>query len=343
MGRVMDVLAVDNGLEFHGNTLEAGSGRYGIAVLFCPRKKPWFKGKIERFFGTLNTGLLADIKGKTFSNIFLKGDYDPAKHAVITLKTLKTVVEMWIVDIYRQTSMGGSACRRHKRGESASKPVDRYLPPSSLALDAAFSAASTRTLTHKGIEFDSLFYNSPELGVLRDLHGSEITVEVRTYDDELGSLVVVAPDHSTVIRVPAVDTQYASGLSRWQHRVCKKYQRRLLEDDAREVSLLDARRRIKALIEMDMQLTSRSTRTKQQRLLQTSPAAPVHETAESALAAAPVGENTTPQDALGTIPSRVADESATTPHKQPKAVTPRNPLVIPEFSSRINRPQGVRA
>src|SRR5699024_7592053 len=84
---LMDTLVVDNGMEFHGHALEAGAGRFGITIQFCPRKKPWFKGKVERFFGTMNTGLLADLKGKTFSNIFLKGDYDPAKHAVLTLDT----------------------------------------------------------------------------------------------------------------------------------------------------------------------------------------------------------------------------------------------------------------
>lgn len=265
---LMDTLVVDNGMEFHGRALEAGAGRFGITIQFCPRKKPWFKGKVERFFGTMNTGLLAGLKGKTFSNIFLKGDYDPAKHAVLTLDTLRRVVQTWIVDVYHQewhTSLQMTPAEAWRQGMET---VDQYLPPSSMAVESAFSISTTRRLTHKGIEFDCLLYNSAELGRLRELHGDHLPVEVRTHDDDLGSIIVVAPDGKTLIKVPALESEYACGLTRWQHRVCKRYQRRLKEDEAREIKLLDARRRIRALVEADMQLASRKTRSRQQRFVQ---------------------------------------------------------------------------
>lgn len=265
---VMETLAVDNGMEFHGRAMEAGAGRFGITIQFCPRRKPWFKGKVERFFGTLNTGVLVDMKGRTFSSIVLKGDYDPAKHAVMTLDTLRRVLHMWIVDVYHHEVHRGLEMTPAQAWNEGVARIDRYLPPSSIAVDAAFSASSLRRLTHKGIEFDLLLYNCRELGALRELYGSVIEVEVRTYDDDIGSIVVVAPDGKTLIKVPALDIEYAAGLTRWQHKVCKRFQRRLQEDDAREISLLDARNRIRALIEQDMQLTSRKTRNQQQRFLQ---------------------------------------------------------------------------
>ena len=264
---VMELLVVDNGLEFHARALEAGAGRYGIDVQFCPRRKPWYKGKVERFFGTMNTGLLVDMKGKTFSSVVLKGDYDPSKHAVMTLATLRRVLQMWIVDVYHQEVHSGLGLTPQEAWNNGIQQVDRYLPPSSVAMDSAFSASCHRELTHKGIEFDSLLYNSRELGALRELHGSHIKVEVRTCDDDLGHVVVVSPDQVTLIKVPALDTEYAIGLTRWQHKVCKRFQRRLQEDDAREISLLEARQRIRALIEEDMKLGSRKSRKKQQRFM----------------------------------------------------------------------------
>jgi putative transposase len=266
---IMDVLVVDNGMEFHSRALEAGAGRFGITIQFCPRRKPWYKGKVERFFGTLNTGLLVDMKGKTFSSILLKGDYDPAKHAVMTLKTLRRVVHMWVVDIYHQEGHGGLDDRLPSLvwDESVSE-IDRFLPPSSLVLESAFSKSDKRRLTHKGIEFDSLFYNSAELGALRQMHGHEIDVEVRSYDDELGSIVVVEPDGKTLVKVPALDQDYAAGLTRWQHRVCRRYRARVLDEEARQISLLDARNRIRDLIKQDMALGSRKTRKNQQRFVQ---------------------------------------------------------------------------
>lgn len=271
---VMDCLIVDQALEFHSRILEGGASRYGITIEYCPRRKPWYKGKIERYFGTLNTGLLANLQGKTFSSVDLRGDYDPAKHAVITLQTLRRIVQVWIVDIYHQEvhrALGMSPQRawedgmRHGGGDS--QPVDRYLPPSSIEIDSAFSASHKRRLTHKGIEYDSLFYNSAELGELRILWGAEVAVEVRVQDDDLGSIVVVSPDEHTLIKAPALDQQYAASLSRWQHTICKRFKRVSQEDDDREISLLDAKRRIRALIEQDMFTGGRKTRSrvKQQR------------------------------------------------------------------------------
>ena len=275
---IMDVLVVDQAREFHGKILEEGAGRYGITIQYCPRRKPWFKGKIERYFGTLNTGLLSSLQGKTFSSIELRGDYDPAKSAVITLTTLRRMLKIWIVDVYHHDihrSLGmppQKAWEEGIAGVGLSGPVDRFLPPSSIEMDAAFSATDTRKLTHKGIEFDCLFYNSEELGALRCQWGSEIVVEVRVQDDDLGSIVVVAPDGSTIIKVPAVDQQYAANLTRWQHKVCKRFKQRALEDDERDIGLLDAKRRIRALIEADMLSGGRgsksSTRSRQQRFLE---------------------------------------------------------------------------
>ena len=155
-------------------------------------------------------------------------------------------------------------------GAEGGGAVDRYLPPSSIEVESAFSASSKRRLSHKGIEYDCLFYNSAELGYLRENWGSEIAVEVRTQDDDLGSMIVVAPDGQTIIRVPALNQEYAAGLTRWQHAVCKRFQRNQREDDATEISLLDAKSRIRALVEQDI-FSKRKVRTRarQQRFMET--------------------------------------------------------------------------
>lgn len=280
---VMDVLVVDNGMEFHGRALEAGAGRYGINIQFCPRRKPWFKGKVERFFGTINTGLLAAIRGKTFLSVLEKGDYDPARNAVITLATLRKIVETWVVDVYHHSDHRGLGCTPAERwgagmadvdcecSGSCNCSVDRYLPASSIELMAAFSHSVSRVLTHKGIEHDTILYNSADLGALRSLHGERLKVEVRVQTDDLGSIVVVAPDQKTLLKVPAVDQAYAAGLTSWQHAVCKRHRRRLQENDNRQISLLDAKQRIKELIRRDVLAGARTkTRVKQQRFQEVS-------------------------------------------------------------------------
>lgn len=248
---VMDTLVADNGMEFHSGALEGAIGRFGIVLQFCPRRKPWFKGKIERFFRTLNLGLIGNLPGKTFSGIGEKFDYDPAKHAIVGLKTLRQVILTWIVDIYHQKShrgLGMSPATAWKENISA---VNRWLPPSSLSVQAAFSRSVNRRLTHKGIELDGLLYNSDDMRALRELHGSEIAVEVRVIDDDIGSVVIVHPEENEVIRVPALDQVYAAGLTRWQHQVCKRYQRRISDDESQDIPLLEARERIEKALEQE--------------------------------------------------------------------------------------------
>lgn len=269
----MEVLVVDNGLEFHSDALELGCGRLGITIEFCPRRKPWFKGKIERYFGTVNTGLLSDMQGKTFSHAFLKEDYDPARHAVLTLNTLRRVLEIWITDIYHQTIHSALGQSPQQAWQELAPPIDRrMLPASSIEVESAFSRTERRKLTHKGIELDSLLYNSPALGALREQYGSEMLVEVRIRDDDLSGIIVVATDGKTLIPVPALEVEYTTGLTRWQHKVCKRYKRRKADDDGREISLLAARHAIRKLIEEDMLLASPSgTRVREQRFLQSEP------------------------------------------------------------------------
>lgn len=346
---VMELLVVDNGLEFHARALEAGAGRYGIDVQFCPRRKPWYKGKVERYFGTMNTGLLVDLKGKTFSSVVLRGDYDPTKHAVMSLATLRRVLQMWIVDVYHQEVHSGLGMSPQDAWSNGIQQVDRYLPPSSVAMDAAFSASCHRELTHKGIEFDSLLYNSRELGALRHLHGSHIKVEVRSCDDDLGHVVVVSPDQITLIKVPALNPEYALGLTRWQHKVCKRFQRRVQEDDAREISLLEARQRIRALIEEDMRLGSRKSRNAQQRFM--GEAAPATESGASGganqLSADPAAP-AVPAPAMKSSPVPGSKKAAASPSPRSKS-KPETPQAedegddsVPTFTSRKVR-QGVAA
>lgn len=264
----MEVLVVDNAFEFHGNVIRNGAGQFGIDIQFCPRRQPWFKGKIERIFGTMNTGMLSTMPGKTFSNIMEKDDYDSAKHAVIRLSTLHEIIATWIVDVYHQTrhrTLKESPAEAWIKGMQT---VDRWLPESSISIETAFSRREVRRLTHKGIEFDSLFYNSSDLRILRQHHGDNIEVEIRVMDDDLGSLVVVSPAGQQLIRVPALDQCYANGMTRWQHHVCKRYQRRLQDDESKALTLFEAKERIRELIRKDMGLRKKKTRNTQAKFLE---------------------------------------------------------------------------
>lgn len=223
---VMLKLIVDNGLEFHGISLEAVCLALGIDLQFTPRKTPWWKGIVERVIGTMNRNVAHGHPGTTFSNIFDKGDYDPVKHAAITLNTLKLTLNKWIVDDYHQKPHRSlDNISPDKKWTSSINPEEIFVPDNPARLDAILGSVDQRTLTHKGIEYLGMFYNSPDLVGLRRRMGEKLKVEIRVDQGDLGHIHVIAPDSSEIFRVPCLDMDYADGLSSWQHEVCKRYAR----------------------------------------------------------------------------------------------------------------------
>jgi len=82
---VPDLIVVDNGLEFHGNSLESVVFDLGSNLEYCPKYEPRFKGAVERYLGTLNRFFAHQLPGTSLSRFQDRGDYDPQKHALLTL------------------------------------------------------------------------------------------------------------------------------------------------------------------------------------------------------------------------------------------------------------------
>lgn len=222
---IVQKIKVDNGLEFHSEAFEMACCALGIDLEFMPRKKAWYKGHVERFMRTINHGVLHGIKGTTFANIFEKDDYDPAKHAVLTLQQLRWVVNKWIVDLYHE---------RPHRGLDNVSPKNKWMSsisPSEIPLTDDFyrldillgKVYEDKRLTHKGIEINSLLYNSPDLVDLRRKYGETLSVSIRIDEGDLGRLWVQIPDSSDFIEVKALNHEYAKGLSLWQHKIARRY------------------------------------------------------------------------------------------------------------------------
>lgn len=256
---VMHNLVVDGGLEFYSASLERVCLSLNINWIAAPRRTAWFKGKIERFIGTMNRAVAHGVPGTTFSDIFKKGDYDPVKHAVINLATLRQVVRMWITDVYHQQVHRSLQTTPAKMWASSIRPEDINLPDATTQLDVVMGRVESRTLTHKGIEFEGLFYNSPELTELRRKEGANLAVEIRINEDDIGSIYVISPKTSKAYSVPALEQHYAAGISLWQHKVIKNYQRQHSETNHDVHGWLEAKRKISQLI--DESLSRKRART----------------------------------------------------------------------------------
>ena len=264
---VPELVVVDNPPEFHSIHFERACLQIGADIQYAKVLVPWYKGKLERFQGTMNHDLMHGEPGTTFSNILERDDYDPSKHAVVLLSTFREILHKWIVDVYLQTPHRGiQDLPAHKwREETSGLPPP--LPPSAAALDTVLGMTTQRVVFHYGIELEGLKYNSFELGELRRRMGANLRVELTFDPGDLGQINVLDSRTGSYIRVPALDQAYASRLSLWQHKVIRRYTQRQLDGRTDILALAQAKAEIRALVDRDFHRKSTRGRKRHARFL----------------------------------------------------------------------------
>lgn len=260
---VMEQLFVDNGLEFHSISLEKACFAFGVEIVYTPRKTPWFKGKIERFNRTINQGLSHGLAGTTFSNIFDKDDYDPVKHAVITLGTLRLIIHKWIADYYHQKPHRGLENVTPAAMWASSIAPDEISLAHNLAdMDMLLGKAILdKVVSHKGIEINNLLYNCPELMQLRRERGDTFKVEIRIDESDISHLYVMLGAGNGYIEVPAMDQDYAKGMTLWLHNICREYAKKNFKK-VDVYSYARAKTEIREIVENELKLKRKRSHSK---------------------------------------------------------------------------------
>jgi putative transposase len=86
----------DNGSDFTSQHLEQVSADLKMVLVFSEPDMPRGRGKIERFFGTVNQMLLCGLPGYTPAGL-------PADHEVLSVAAFEAELERFILDQYLQT------------------------------------------------------------------------------------------------------------------------------------------------------------------------------------------------------------------------------------------------
>ncbi|WP_445288678.1 Mu transposase C-terminal domain-containing protein [Variovorax atrisoli] len=221
-----DTLVLDNGLEFLGDTLESVALDLGIRLQFCPKHQPRFKGTIERFLKTCNHHFVHQLPGTSLARLHQRGDYDPAKHAVLTLGQFVQIFEKWMLDVYAQRPHRGleglSPWEQWKEGALRREPA---LPGSLDMLRQRIGLVSERPLRREGITLNSIQYNGEALQPVINTFGVGIKVRVLHDPNDLGEIFVWSPDSNDPVTVPALKPEYAKGLSATQHELMLEVKR----------------------------------------------------------------------------------------------------------------------
>lgn len=241
-------LIVDNGKEFVGRDLFDACEALGTQIVQTPGRSPHFKGKIERFFRTMNTSLMHTLPGTVFSNPHERADYASMKQACVGLNDLERIIHIFVLDEYAQEmheGIGGVPAQAWQRQLDAG--FSPRLPTSAEELRILLGRVDHRVLWHYGIEYENLRFNSAELVPLRlRMKGERVKIKIDPSD--LSLIHVYDPFESRYVAVPALAQEYTSHLSLWKHRVICNFLSR--ERDQVDMNgLAQARRKIEAIVQ----------------------------------------------------------------------------------------------
>lgn len=262
---LIETLVCDNGLEFHSKPLEQACFELGIVLQFCPKKKPYFKGAVERAFRSVANGFFHAQKGTSLANWMERHGYDPLKTAVATFDEFLHALHIWIIDVY--------SARFHRGLQRP--PLGVWLDgmqanpprlPDLQVLDTALMEYEERVLWHYGIELFNLRYNCRELYPIRHQFGQKVTVQVRYDRANLGHIYVIHPGSGEAIKVKALAFDYASELRLEIHELICRDVREAGLAETNPLNLAKAKERIREVIGAQLGSKQLSQRKKAARL-----------------------------------------------------------------------------
>jgi putative transposase len=210
-------LVLDNGLEFLSVDLESVAYDLGFHLQFCPKKQPWFKGVVERYLKTINYFFAHQLPGTSTARLHLRGDYDPQKHAVLTLAEFKHVFEKWVLDVYSQSVHKGIATTPWAKWTEGLVRTDPVLPEDIHVLKRRIGHVTERSLRRDGIHLNGIRYNDDSTVPILRAYGEGVKVRVVSDSEDLGEIQIWGPHDQIPIRVRAINYEYASGLTQLQN------------------------------------------------------------------------------------------------------------------------------
>jgi transposase InsO family protein len=148
-------LYVDNGPAFRSKLLHEITATLGIALVHSRPYKPQGRGKVERFFQTVQSQLLSAFRGKT-------------------LHELNEQLDHWITTVYHQRPHGATGERPLKRFADhmeCIRPAPKHLE------DAFRKRARRRVATDRTVALNSRLYEAPV-----PLIGKQVTLLYHDHD-----------------------------------------------------------------------------------------------------------------------------------------------------------------
>lgn len=209
-----ETVAQDNAPWLIGHEYRAAVTDLGSEFIFPQSAKPNMRGKIERFYDTINNGLFSKLDGQSFANVVVKGDYDSEARATLDVAELSRLITRWVVDVYHNTPHSKLAGETPRNAWLRLAPKTGVIPPPTPDENRhIFGVTVERTITNEGIRLVGLNYQHEELQKLRGrVRGKPVLVRFNPAD--IGFISVRAGDGWLTVDCQRVELLGVS-LSQW--------------------------------------------------------------------------------------------------------------------------------
>ncbi|WHY84676.1 Mu transposase C-terminal domain-containing protein [Neobacillus novalis] len=218
-----EFLVVDRGKEFTSKHIIDACLKLDINLEFTKARSTWKKGIVERYFRTLNEGLIHQLPGTTFSNILKKGDYDPEKNAVMHLNSFLELLHIYIVDVYSQKPRSLNRPAPTKMWKKAMENgFTPSIPSTKLDWKVALMKIGTSSIQNTGIRKAHLFYQSKELSELKIrlvMKGKGTKVTYKYDPSDISKVYVYNEFDKDYLEVFCTNQEYSQNLSEYAHQL----------------------------------------------------------------------------------------------------------------------------
>lgn len=228
-GGIPSYLVPDNGVEFQNNSLSSICENRKITIIPSQKYDPNNKPHIERFFKTFTESFIQKLKGTTYSNPSLRGEYNSNKNAGLTFSNIKYLINEWIESVYHQSPHDGIDNRIPIIFWNESLKTSPVLSMSKDEIDILARVPQIRTINNGRVQFCYLTYYSHVL-----MGEIENNTRVTIFIDEtnLERIYIRNPkDKNSFIIAESTNPSYTKNLSLYEHECIRKQKKTIAEKD----------------------------------------------------------------------------------------------------------------
>lgn len=163
-----ECICTDNGGPFTSIMVRGVMTALGADYMNPPAGIPQLRGAIESVFHTFALQFMAWFEGRTFSDIFEKGDYKADERVSLSIDQANLLLVQAVVDVYHHqphSGLGGET--PHNAWMRLSRQYGVMPPPPRSMRRHIFGTVVERDVTDKGVVFWGIHYQSLELQQIR--------------------------------------------------------------------------------------------------------------------------------------------------------------------------------